>query len=89
MDDDIAHELDRVQGIFAAEWLFFEHSTDAASDRVGYDRVGFPVRYVNVRVDRLNRLEKHEPGWSYQSHDFDMAVLSYVARHWPLDYGKS
>lgn len=86
--DDVAHELDRVQGIFAAEWLFFDHSTDAESDRVAYDRMGFPVRYVNIRVERLNRLQKDEPVWRYQSHDFDTAVLDCIVRHWPLDYGK-
>jgi hypothetical protein len=76
------------QGIFVAEWLFFEHSADAAADRAGYDRIEFPVRYVNIRVDRLNRLEKDEPVCRYQSHDFDVAVLDYLARHWPLDNSK-
>jgi hypothetical protein len=88
MEQQIAHELDRLQGIFVAEWLFFDHAVDQASEREAYDRMGFPVRYVNLRIDRLNHLDRDQPVWIYRSHDFDGGVLDYLARFWPLDYGK-
>jgi hypothetical protein len=87
MDDDIAHELDRLQGVFVDEWLFFEDAPDAQAEREAYDRMKFPVRFVNVRASGLKRLDKHEPVWLYRSPDFDERVLDYLGQHWPLDYG--
>lgn len=87
MDDEIAHELDRLQDVFVAEWLFFEDTPGAAGERDAYERMKFPVRHVNVRAGGLNRLDKHEPVWLYRSPAFDERVLEYLGRHWPLDYG--
>lgn len=87
MDEEAAHELDRVQDTFVAEWLFFEDAPDAAAEREAYEKMKFPMRHVNVRVDGINRLGKDQPVWLYRSHDFDSGVLEYLERHWPLDYG--
>jgi hypothetical protein len=86
MDEDVAHELERVQDVFVSEWLFFGDTTDAA-EREAYGRMKFPIRDVNIRVEGLNRLSKDEPVWIYRSHDFDTRVLEFLARYWPLDYG--
>lgn len=89
VDDDAAHELDRLQDLFAGEWLFFEDDTGAVADRRAYDEYNLPLAHVNLRAQILNKLDKHEAVWSYRSHDFDSAVLEYLQQHWPLDYGSS
>ncbi len=89
MDEDVAHELDRVQDMFVSEWLFFEDAPEAAVEREAYDRMNLPVFHVSVRAEGINRLNKDEPVWLYRAHDFDGGVLDYLARYWPLDYGTS
>ena len=87
--DEAAHELDRVQGMFAAEWLFFEDDAAAGADRKAYDRYNLPLAHVNVRAKRLNKLDKGGAVWTWYSHGFDAAVLDTLQRYWPLDYRKS
>jgi len=87
--DEAAHELDRVQGMFAAEWLFFEDDAKAGADRKAYDKYNMPLAHVNVRARRLNKLDKHEAVWTYRSHGLDAAVLDYLQQYWPLDYRSS
>lgn len=89
VEEDAAHELDRLQGIFVAEWLFFDDDADAAAEREAYEKMKLPVRHVNIRADALERLTSDGPEGRYRSHDFDMAVLDYLQRHWPLDYRKT
>ena len=84
--DEAVHELDRVQGMFAAEWLFFEDDAKADGDRKAYEKYNMPLAHVNVRARRLNKLDKHEAVWTYRSHGLDAAVLDYLQRYWPLDY---
>ncbi|MGZ5095508.1 MAG: hypothetical protein ACXWCY_21485 [Burkholderiales bacterium] len=88
VEDDAAHELDRLQGIFAAEWLFFEDDPGAAAEREAYEKLKMPLRRVNIRASSLNRLIEKDAELQYLSHDFDMDVLDYLQRHWPLDYRK-
>jgi hypothetical protein len=87
--DEAAHELDRVQGMFVAEWLFFEDDAAAGAERKAYERYNLPLAHVNVRAKRLNKLDKHQAAWTSYSHGFDAAVLDYLQRHWPLDYRTS
>lgn len=86
VDSDIVHELDRVQNMFVTEWLFFDDSP-AALERESYDKMRFPVRYVNIRFAGINRMDRHEPVWLYRSRDLASGVLDSLAQHWPLDYG--
>lgn len=84
--DEAAHELERVQDMFVAEWLFFGDDPDADAERRAYDEYRLPLAHVNVRARRLNKLDKHQAVWTWRSHDLDAGVLDYLARHWPLDY---
>lgn len=84
--DDAAHELDRVQGMFVAEWLFFDDDPAAEAERRDYAQYNLPLAHVNVRAKQLNKLDKHQAVWTSYSHGFDAAVLDYLQRHWPLDY---
>jgi len=86
VDDAAAHELERVQDVFAGEWLFYEDDTGAVADRRAYDEYNLPLAHVNVRAHGINKLDKHEVVWGWRSHDFDPVVLETLQRHWPLDY---
>jgi hypothetical protein len=87
VNDAVAHELDRRQGVFVSEWLFFEDAPQKSAERMAYEKMKFPVRHVNVRAAGIARLDRHEPLWVYRSHDFNQHVLEYLERYWPLDYG--
>jgi len=87
VDEEIVHELDRIQGVFIAEWLFFEDAPEPSPERAAYEKMNFAVRHVNVRAEAITRLERRAPLWMYRSHDFDERVLEYLERYWPLDYG--
>ncbi len=69
--------------------LFFDDDADAAAEREAYEKMKLPVRHVNIRADALDRLNSDGPEGRYHSHDFDMVVLDYLQRHWPLDYRKT
>jgi hypothetical protein len=86
VDDEVAHELERVQDAFASEWLFFDGDERCALERVEYDRANFPLRAVNLRPSRLRHFDQSQPVWLHQSGDFDPGVLGYLQRYWPLDY---
>lgn len=89
VEDEVAHELDRVQGMFAAEWLFFEDDADTADERVTYEKLELPLRHVNLRSKRLHKLDEGQPVWIYHSHDFDLDVIDFLQEHWPLDYRRA
>ncbi len=86
IDDAVAHELDRLQDQFAAEWLFFEDDERAPQERVEYDKANFPLRAVNLRPTRLRRFDQSEPVWIHHSAHYDENVLRCLQRSWPLDY---
>ena len=88
VDDEAAHELDRVQGMFAAEWLFFEDDAKAGADRKAYDQVQHAARprerarpagstssTSTRRCGRLTARTMSTPPCS-----------DYLLRYWPLDY---
>lgn len=89
VEDAVAHELERVQGMFVAEWLFFDNDPDIAAERAQYDGYNMPLGPVNIRAERLNKLDKHHAIWLYRSHDFQANVLTYLQRFWPIDYRAS
>ncbi len=86
IDDAAAHELDRMQGAFAAEWLVFEDDAHVAAEREAYGKMGLTLGHVAVRSKRLGKLDESQPLWLYRSHDFDPHVLDYLQSHWPLDF---
>ena len=85
-DEAMCHELARMQETFAREWLFYRDDPDAATDRAAYERGELALGEVNIRYERLNRLSKLQPNWTYYSHDFEHGVLKFLGTHWPLDY---
>jgi hypothetical protein len=89
VDDDAAHELDRAQALFAAEWLVFEDDPDASAERAAYEKMGLPLGHVAIRSKRLGKLDERQAVWIHRSHGFDANVLETLQRHWPLDYRAS
>ncbi|MFN7088196.1 MAG: hypothetical protein ACK4N4_16430 [Burkholderiales bacterium] len=89
VEDEVSHELNRVQQMFVAEWLFFEDDANAADERKAYEQAQLPLRHVNVQSRRFNKFDKSQPVWVYHSHDFDLDVIDYLQQYWPLDYRRS
>jgi hypothetical protein len=85
IEDEVAHELDWLQDMFVAEWLFFADDPGAGAERKAYEEMANPLRHVNIRSKRLNRLDQGDAVWVHWSHDFNRAVLDYLQQHWPLD----
>jgi hypothetical protein len=86
VDEEALRELNRLREHFVDEWLFFRDDAGAAGERAEYDRTNFPLRDVNLRIRCLARFSRREPVWIHRSHGFDMEVLQYLQRHWPIDY---
>jgi hypothetical protein len=89
VEPDLAHELEQVQDAFAAEWLVFETDRDADREAQAYRDAELAHGRVNIRFAKLNKLDKKDPLWRYFSRNFESAVAGYLARRWPLDYGKN
>ena len=78
----LCHELQRLQGAFVQEWLFFPDDEKAAA---AYRKLGLPVQGVNVRADQLHRFDQRQPTWVYAAPGIDLNVIVYLKRSWPLD----
>lgn len=89
VDPALAHELERMQDAFASEWLSFPDSPHAEQEQRAYHEAELAHGSVNIRYDRLNKLDKKGPVWVYYSRGFESAVLEFLEDRWPLDYGKS
>lgn len=89
VNDDLCHELIRLQDAFVAEWLFYSSgSTVAGDEESAYGARDLPVQAVNVKSRKLNKLIQEDVIWRYSTHDFDPGVLDYLSRRWPLEYAK-
>ncbi|HSN32118.1 MAG TPA: hypothetical protein VLU41_05500 [Ideonella sp.] len=78
-------ELGRLQDAFVRHWLFFDDDADAAVEARAYERGDLPVRHVNIRAERLGKLQTAAAVWRYDSHGADHRVLMQLSRRWPLD----
>ena len=86
-DEARCQELARMQEAFRREWLFYRSDPDAGKQLQIYADAELAVGLVNIRFERLNRLSKLQPNWTYYSRDFEQGVFKCLAGHWPLDYG--
>jgi hypothetical protein len=85
-DEQACHELARVQDLLAHEWLFYKDEPGAALQLGEYARDELAVGEPGIRHERLARMSKEQPTWTYYSPDFEEGVLATLSRHWPLDY---
>lgn len=85
-DRAICAELARLQEQFVRDWLFYRSARDAPSQLAAYERATLPVGEVNLRFERLGKLTRTLPDWTYCSAAFEPAVLNWLGSRWPLDY---
>lgn len=85
VDDALCHELERVQFVFAQEWLSFAGDAEAGREAAEYHEAELAHQDINVRFHRLNRLDKHEPVWTYRSPGLDVNIMKRLMRQWPLE----
>lgn len=85
VDDALCHELEHMQFVFAREWLSFPGDEDAGEEASRYHEGELAHQDVNVKFQRLGKLDKHQPVWVYRSAGFDGNILRRLMRDWPLE----
>ena len=85
VDDAVAHELVRLQGMLAREWLVYEDDADAPAEAEAYARMALVPGHVAIRSRQMGRLAEGQPVFIHRSHGCDMNVVEYLQKHWPLD----
>jgi hypothetical protein len=85
-DRSICAELGRLQDEFVHEWLFYRSGRKARAQLAAYESSGLATGEVNVRFNRLGRLARTPPDWTYYSAAFEPAVLTWLGNRWSLDY---
>jgi hypothetical protein len=86
VEQDMAHELERMQDAFWAEWLFFSEDKGAAAEIAAYASSELPLQTVNIKTSKLNKLNKDDVIWTYASTGIDLDIIDYMRARWPLDY---
>ena len=86
LDEARRHELARMQEAFAREWLCYRDDRDAAAELAAYARAELAAGEVNLRFERLGKLSKLQPNWTFYSPHFERSVLRHLAKRWPLEY---
>lgn len=86
LEDDLAQQLDMMQGKFAGEWLFYPDDPAAAGQIKAYRELDLPLQAVNVQAKKLNKFDQKDAVWRYYSAAFRGPVLRYLSARWPLDY---
>ena len=87
--NDAVHELNRLQGMIAAEWLVFEDDRNIEAERDAYGRMGLILGHAAIRSGRLGMLDVRQPVWIHRAHGCDMNIVEYLGNHWPLDIHSS
>jgi len=82
----MAHELERMQDAFWAEWLFFSDDKGADAEVAAYASSELPLLAVNIKNNKLNKLDMADVIWTYASPGIDMDIIDYMRARWPLDY---
>jgi hypothetical protein len=85
-DDALCHELARLQEAFRREWLFYRSDPGASAELDAYARDELAAGEVDIRHERLGRLSKLQPTWTFYSPGFERTVLRHLAKRWPLEY---
>jgi hypothetical protein len=86
--EPICHELARLQSAFVRQWLFYRDIPGAEGQVAAYRAAELPLQGVNLRYERLNKLDKGDAVWIFSSHDIDLNVIEYLRSNWQLDYSQ-
>jgi hypothetical protein len=85
-DDALCHQLARLQEAFRREWLFYHSDPGASAELAAYAQDELAAGEVNIRHERMGRLSKLQPNWTYYSPGFERTVLRHLMQRWPLEY---
>ena len=88
VDDAICHKLERLQDAFVSEWLWFRADPGSADEAQAFEQAELAVQDVNLKRRHLGKLHKDAPVWTEESHGLDLEIVDYLAKRWPLDYGR-
>ena len=84
--EPLCHELRRLQDQFVQHWLFFDDDPMEAAEAAALRSRMLPVRHVNIRASRLDKLRTAPAVWHYDSPDADMNMLIHLSKRWALDF---
>jgi hypothetical protein len=87
--EQMCHELERAQSVFAEEWLLYRDAPGAAQQLAAYAERELPVQSVNIKLDKLNKLDARDAVWTYTSPGIDLNVIDFLCVDWQLDYKRS
>ena len=86
LPEELTHELERAQDAFIHEWLFYAEEVAVAVHASAYAAHDLPVQAVNIRADRLNKLDAGDVVWTYASPGCNLNMVRALSKRWPLDY---
>lgn len=86
MPEELTHELERAQDVFIHEWLFFADEPGTDAQARAYAARELSVQPVNIRADRLNKLNTDAAVWTYASPSCDLNLIRTLSKRWPLDH---
>ena len=84
--ENLCHEVERLQDAFVREWLFYRDDAGTDADAAALRARELPVMALNIRATKLARLQTSAAVWTYTSPGADLNVITFLARHWTLDY---
>ena len=84
--EELTHDLERLQDAFIHEWLFYPDDAHAAQQANAYAKRELAVQPVNIRPERLNKLDTDASVWTYASKGCNVDVVRTLSKRWPLDY---
>jgi hypothetical protein len=84
--EPVRHELMRLQDQFVRHWLFFDDDPAATPEIAALQARQLPVRHVNIRASRVDKLRTAPAVWRHDASEADINVLIYLSKRWPLDF---
>jgi hypothetical protein len=84
--EELCHELEHMQSVFAHEWLLYADDPIAQMEIQSYRKEGRSARPVNIKARKLNKLVQDGTLWTYATPGMDLNIIGFLGRHWGLDY---
>lgn len=81
----VTHELERAQSQFVEEWLFFPSDNDIDFALSAHEAHEWPLKEVNIKPRRLQRLHKEGDHWTHASAGVDLNVVQLLRKYWRLN----
>lgn len=82
VEDNLAHELERLQSAFIDEWLFFADDPAQSAEADAFARSALPTFAFNVRSRRLGQLDQTRAVWTHRSPGTNGDILDFLHKCW-------